>query len=787
MRPGKRPVYRALAHLLIVFTTLGSARTAFAWGTVEHVLFGERIAEPYETLLDFPRDDMGKKRLPVQKVGINQGTTATQSPSTFGHVVSAPDFARSLTNFYNDRNDAAKTAKRARKSESFKQYLPERLANFARAREQALENRIPTFAESCRSVWSAMGENFQGLNNFDLSGPDLTARVAKFKEKLTALAKDGTAAVDCLEFFSLNNDHFGDFARVHYQYYHGLALEAARRYHYNRKPVCQAVAYTMEGWGQHYLTDSTAAGHGWNPPGTYEETVKPEVGANLQVSSSVTVRMRIHNFINQQKAKGGSRFAAPLFQEGQAFGDEAEDVGFHGASGEKYLPEDMKNWQTIRTLAIGQAALGQVVATAECGAPSVDEAAPVTDRPEWATMSDYNKKVRENIYVSNQTMCAAMFGHEIREPKWGYVRNFFAGLFDYKVTGNMKTLADQCLAASVDSAKPAAITAFAKEGPGNAFAKGYFTDGKAISDVLDADTRDVDLKDIGCDDKPWPNQPAAVDMCGNVLPATPKADGQCTGGMEKKGDFCYPVETNDAPGATMTPFQYVKGAGGIVDLPTAGPVQGDAVEFVWASIKDLHVDADQVGQAGPLDTFATLEPKGEAPRKDQASFAVWESQVVVPKFADNQQLTLRIADMDEGIKVQVNGEAVAYVTRTDLDRVGGVLNVPLTTTQPVPYSGTHNNPYVKKKERPIPRLHAIATKDGKYVVRLVSVNSEGTRRNVVATLAFQTYVDAQPQSAADDGFGCSTLPGRTGTGAGLGVLGLTLAALFLRRRRRNRK
>src|SRR5438552_2601879 len=61
------------------------SRDAHAWGTVEHIRFGDQIAAPFEQSL------LGRP-LPV--------FTPTGGPQRFGHWVSAPDFGRSLRRFF---------------------------------------------------------------------------------------------------------------------------------------------------------------------------------------------------------------------------------------------------------------------------------------------------------------------------------------------------------------------------------------------------------------------------------------------------------------------------------------------------------------------------------------------------------------------------------------------------------------------------------------------------------------------------------------------------------------
>jgi hypothetical protein len=226
---------------------LGSTQEVWAWATAEHVRFGQQIAGTFE-------DQLGT-RLPV--------IVASQGPKTFGHYVSAPDFGRGLTKLLNEEpvHDSATV--------------------------------------NCGVFWNPEGV---------IDGEEIHDQANADGENEEMGAKPGM--VDCVNAWRLNNSHFGDFAANHYQYYHELAVEAGRRYRATRQPACRAAAYTLEGWGQHYLTDSVAAGHAWNPPGSYDQET-------WQTLTGVQRRMATHNYLNEN----GAMMAGDAYALGRFWGD----------------------------------------------------------------------------------------------------------------------------------------------------------------------------------------------------------------------------------------------------------------------------------------------------------------------------------------------------------------------------------------------------------------------------------------------------------------------------------
>jgi len=80
--------FGVLALVSIGFSLSAAPRSARAWGTAEHVQFGMQIDDPFEQLLG--------DHLPVL---IAWPDPQRPGPRTFGHWVSAPDYARGLVPF----------------------------------------------------------------------------------------------------------------------------------------------------------------------------------------------------------------------------------------------------------------------------------------------------------------------------------------------------------------------------------------------------------------------------------------------------------------------------------------------------------------------------------------------------------------------------------------------------------------------------------------------------------------------------------------------------------------
>ncbi|MBK8256408.1 MAG: hypothetical protein IPK82_27535 [Polyangiaceae bacterium] len=77
-------------------------------------------------------------------------------------------------------------------------------------------------------------------------------------------------AAKCATVLLENNNHFGGFAYSSWHYYHQIAKIAAQKYAASCTPGCDAAAFAIEGWALHYLADTFASGHAWNPLGDYE-------------------------------------------------------------------------------------------------------------------------------------------------------------------------------------------------------------------------------------------------------------------------------------------------------------------------------------------------------------------------------------------------------------------------------------------------------------------------------------------------------------------------------------
>jgi len=133
---------------------------------------------------------------------------------------------------------------------------------------------------------------------------------------------------------------------------------------------------------------------------------------------------------------------------------------------------------------------------------------------------------------------------------------------------------------------------------------------------------------------------------------------------------------------------------------------------------------------------------------------------------------LRITGMDEGLRVEVDGRAVRYLTRRDFDDAGGTITVPLFG-QALPPAA-----------------------DGGHVVRLVHLDDCGATRPLVVQLLARGPTDAGDEPGADGGVdpgldeagqptgGCCQSSG--GGRAGSGGLALIVFAFVWRRRRARR-
>jgi hypothetical protein len=80
-----------------------------------------------------------------------------------------------------------------------------------------------------------------------------------------------------------NNDHFGQYAWITYQVGHQLALELALLAHQTQNHQQIELAYAMNAFASHFLTDRFASGHIRTPRNELFKTVTPNVVGSLLV------------------------------------------------------------------------------------------------------------------------------------------------------------------------------------------------------------------------------------------------------------------------------------------------------------------------------------------------------------------------------------------------------------------------------------------------------------------------------------------------------------------------
>ncbi len=637
------------------------AQPARAWDTAEHVRFGMQIASPFE-------DEVFGERIPVFEASV--GAT------TFGHYVSAPDYARGLRLF--------------------------------------LEEEPSAGTASCAELWSPAGV-IDGVvvdDQASLEEPSLLTQATY---------------ADCLDGWRINNSHFGDFATNHFAYYHGLALEAARRYRRTQQPVCQQAAYTLEAWGQHYLTDSTASGHAWNPAGSYHSSF------DWQTTNSVTQRMRIHNYLNDN----GARFAGAQYEQGVVWGDHSLAHTEDGLS----VPDRDGDWQRAVTLRLSRMALGQVISVAECGGDV---------RAEWLYEPRDDFGDARRFYVSDESMCAALYGYELID--WVPDAVELASVHIPEVYDAAQVCQEEGGALSTGASEAWLARHF--------FQDLYYhadTEDGFVHPAVDPQT-ELTLDELGCGED-LDVVPAATqeDLCGSLRCETPvDADGACPDGSDAYMGCCFVAPSFELDAGAVSATAWSTTSLPPVELLAMGAVPGESGEFL-----------SFVADVPPVEP-ADYEPVGEAtvslPVGDDlddcaasAQFSVHESRVRLPAASNlaAARLALWIARMDEGLRVEVNGRVVAHLDRVDADE--GPVELPLLAPA-VPPSG-----------------------DGDYVVRLVHLNSCGTARPLevawVLTGAPDDGVDGVDDPGAASG-GCNA-----GGDAGWGAACLLL--LWIARRRRS--
>jgi MYXO-CTERM domain-containing protein len=287
----------------------------------------------------------------------------------------------------------------------------------------------------------------------------------------------------------------------------------------------------------------------------------------------------------------------------------------------------------------------------------------------------------------------------------------------------------------------------------------------------------VDPADLGCaDDMPVVAVPTgARDACGTAVCAVlPDDDGLCPDGQVDDGGCCFapPALTAAEATVTATPWRSTRNLEP-VELRSAGAITGESSEFLWF---DALIDPFAGGAAAPVrsSTVATLLGNGALDGCGaEASFSVHETRVALAPAASmaDTRVELIVTGFDEGLRVEVDGRAVAYLSRRDLDEASGAITVPLFG-QAAPSAG------------------------GARVVRLVHLGDCGAARPLLVRLEVVGHDpvpvhdpgnpddpgDPDPDDGGDPAGGCGC---RTSGAGGQGaVLTLAVLALALRRRRR---
>lgn len=588
---------------------MSTPRPAWSWATAEHVRFGMQIADPFEHVMGH--------RLPVLTAWPDP---TRPGPQTFGHYVSAPDFARGLL------------------------YLLDR---------EPIVGPVP-----CAALWNPEGV---------VDGGDFHDHIHDMVVDDGPAPVDNVGYTDCVDSWRANNSHFGEFAARHYAYYHELAVEAARRFRSNRDPACRAAAYTLEGWGQHYLTDATAIGHAWTPSGTYDGTTY-----DWQTLHSPE-RMRIHDYLNEH----GGRYAGDAYELGIVWGDHSERHSGDGLS----VPEREGDAQRALSLRIARIGLGQVVSVAECGgrADAADVFVPRVDAGD-----------PRRVDASDRSMCELMYGHQIVRWAPDYWNLFGIDLPQVRAA---------VLACKASRGK------LTTNPDGAALARHYFQDAYYHAGAADGfinpaiDGRaELFLEDLGCHDdgvvEPL-DSPEQRDVCGHLLCETPpRTDGTCPAPLRLAAGCCHPDPTLvDGDGAIeATPWSAAP-ATDVVALPGAGAVIGDSAEFLWLPER---VAPFAVRDFTPLHaTPVTLDSDagGVSRCADDAVFSVYEARVRLPRTRALAGATvyLSIHELDEGVEITVDDRLVRYVRRDDaVDPSSGaprVLTVPLVNHAAPPADG----------------------------------------------------------------------------------------------------
>jgi hypothetical protein len=311
----------------------------------------------------------------------------------------------------------------------------------------------------------------------------------------------------------------------------------------------------------------------------------------------------------------------------------------------------------------------------------------------------------------------------------------------------------------------------------------------ANHNAIDPQSEDpMNLEELGCKDE-ITARPAEPDLCGNLTCGTlpdgtqitmAKEDGTCASGVPIAG-CCFPRATGGDTGSA----QVLSTAGSVrwqdapagempAKLGAKGAFNGDPAEFLWFADPGVPV----TGGATDFDTLAesmksqTLDSGGQmvdSNRGVQGNFTVFETLVKLPNTdaLKDKVVQLVVSGMDDGLRVQVDGRLVRYVTGAEVQQGPVTIRV-VSTAVPSP------------------------TNDGVHVIRLTHLNDQGDSNPLIVTLQLakessSPRADGGGAESEDAGEGGScSLVAHAASVAPLGILVLFLAAigsLELRRRR----
>ena len=663
-RGSANPASVFLVPCLAAASLTAQPRTAWGWATAEHIRFGQQIAKPFEARL---------KLLHLPVIAAPRDSLTGIGPETFGDYVSAPDFGRGLSKLLKQKPSA------------------------------------PGALGHCGRFWNREGVvdgeplHDQAHASIDPNSPEANLR-------------PGWA--DCINGWRTNNSHFGDFAANHYMYHHRLALQAAERYRRTRQPQCQKAAYTLEGWGQHYLTDSVASGHAWNPPGSYD------IEWGFQTLEAVQVRMRIHDYLNEH----GANMAGPSYAWGTFWGDHSET---HTAN-RKSIPEQAEGHrQKELTLRLSRMGLGQVVAAAECGAtPRADDVLTSRDQ-----LTDARR-----VYASDESMCLAMYGHEITWRWWlpdgeGVPEPF--NDIDIDVWGlDIAQVTEAVRRCKWDNGQ------MSRGQDGHWLARYYFNDKRPflddyqVSPTIDS-SAELTLDELGCGANlatlPPPSA-HAQDACGNTLCELPtRSDGSCPVGYGPVASCCVPMQRRLTRDAYALSTSFGARRLPLVALGNSGASPGAPSEFLWIDHAQ-DIEALAPNQFGLLPWSAELGGPSGPKLTDcgrTGSYTVYEARVKLPNNAyhDDKALLLRVDEMDEGLMVQLDGRLVRYLKRADGESASTASGTSAVTSR------RFTPQYI-----PLLTVPVVPASGDSHLLRVTHLNSCGAERPLRVRLALGSRV-----------------------------------------------